>query len=79
MLLEALLVVDICIMHPAAACEVYHGLACTELAQARPHDVTSHHTSIPVKYILEFERMYVHVRTYVQLIKLEISISIFTS
>ena len=42
MLLEALLVVNICIM---PACEVYHGLACTVLAQARPHDVTSHHTS----------------------------------
>ena len=47
MLLEALLVnvVDICIMHHAAACEVYNRPACTVLTQARPHDVTSHRTS----------------------------------
>ena len=39
MLLEALLVVDIHVDM------LYHGLACTVLAQACPNDVTSHRTS----------------------------------
>ena len=57
-MLVAFPVVDTCVMHSAAPCEVYHAmhhdvpLACTVLAQACPHDVTSH-------------RLLLHVPTFV--------------